>query len=1214
MAIVLIGLVLLVFVIGTWWLLGRSGNPRPNAGQFASLSMDLQQQTETEKNLGVGLLENGQFADAEKQFAAIAKLLPEEPLGWRNLTIARLLMHESGQMDIAVVQQAQKQLLSTDEKSAVTHVLAGRIAGLMGDADAAVAAFERATGLAPQDAAIAWELFQATRSASEALKQQGLLALDRASQLQPQNLFLLTEQLLVQAESQDDRLQSTLKNASTTLGWLTESVQMQNQIELPALLDQASAAASQQDWKAVMSRVRILSNVLRPQPATQSDRMRIQKHPMEFILRDFSAGDTSDADVLLTVDPVGDAGDSPDSSVTDVSFQLSKVTTPDHSFNGIVAGELADMDLDARSEIIVAHRQGVTVLKQDDTTSDWVPLLEFATSSAPSGLVLADLDLDLVERPPVADPLRNEVGLDPVCHEADIDMIVYGEQGVVVLKNHVVSDGSGRELQAVSQDAAFAELRGVTQVITSDLDHDGNLDLAVASDTGLSLWSGRGDLTYIEITGNSQLPPPEIRVTALRALDIDRDLDTDVLVAAANQSAGYLENVGHGRFRWLSIPVDDQISVKATGISAMGTNPLRSWDLLYSGPQGTFLVPTVSSQSGMVQLGKAARISNFAADGLMTWDYDNDGWVDIVTWTNDSLRIFRRHDENHFRDVSGLIDELDVPHPMRSCRTADIDQDGDSDVLLTSTQGVWLLKNQGGNRNAWLNISLRAEQEKGGQVSASGRVNHYGIGSILELRAGQKYQAQIVDSSVTHFGLGKQPADIVRVLWTNGVPANIIHPKSEQQICERQTLKGSCPYLYAWNGKQFEFVTDLLWSAPMGLQFAEGVYAPARNWEYLRIDGTRMQPEQGCYRLQVTEELWEAAYFDQVQLLAVDHPEEAEIYSNEKVGPAEIAEFRIHSVRNPLLPITAVDQRGRDVLAAVRQRDGIYLKAFDRKFRQGLTEEHFLELTPDLPANAGRIMLFLTGWIYPTDTSLNVALGKSRDLSGPRPPSLWIQNAAGEWREAMPFMGFPGGKTKTIAIDLTDVFKAGDKRLQIRTTAEICWDDAFFAVDELQGEFVVTPLDLTAADLHYRGFSRIVPDPGYGPESLDYMHVDHAAAHWPPMTGRFTRYGDVSELVQAEDDLLVVMGSGDELTLEFAVPTTPLRPGWKRDFLIHNIGWDKDADLNTIYGQSVEPLPFGSMSGYPYRWDEAYPETILHTDYLQRYQTRRQFSGPFRRF
>ena len=113
--IVLSGIAILVIVTGTWWLKGKSGKPTVVAGYFASLSVDLQQQTETEKNLGVGLLENGQFTDAEKKFAAIAALLPEEPLGWRNLTIARLLTHESGQMEIAVAHQALNQTMLTND-------------------------------------------------------------------------------------------------------------------------------------------------------------------------------------------------------------------------------------------------------------------------------------------------------------------------------------------------------------------------------------------------------------------------------------------------------------------------------------------------------------------------------------------------------------------------------------------------------------------------------------------------------------------------------------------------------------------------------------------------------------------------------------------------------------------------------------------------------------------------------------------------------------------------------------------------------------------------------------------------------------------------------------------------------------------------------------------------------------------------------------------
>jgi len=53
----------------------------------------------------------------------------------------------------------------------------------------------------------------------------------------------------------------------------------------------------------------------------------------------------------------------------------------------------------------------------------------------------------------------------------------------------------------------------------------------------------------------------------------------------------------------------------------------------------------------------------------------------------------------------------------------------------------------------------------------------------------------------------------------------------------------------------------------------------------------------------MTEELWEATYLDRMELIAVDHPAEVDIFSNEKVGPPEIAEFKIHTVRDRRLPL-----------------------------------------------------------------------------------------------------------------------------------------------------------------------------------------------------------------------------------------------------------------------------------------------------------------------
>ncbi|HEX7446989.1 MAG TPA: hypothetical protein VF306_05560, partial [Pirellulales bacterium] len=194
--------------------------------------------------------------------------------------------------------------------------------------------------------------------------------------------------------------------------------------------------------------------------------------------------------------------------------------------------------------------------------------------------------------------------------------------------------------------------------------------------------------------------------------------------------------------------------------------------------------------------------------------------------------------------------------------------------------------------------------------------------------------------------------------------------------------------------------------------------------------------------------------------------------------------------------------------------------------------------------------------------------------------------------------------------DLTDVFLTDDYRLRIATNLEIFWDEAFLTVDETPAPIELKELSLSSADLHFRGFSHRSPGQNFGPERYDYDRVS-TAPKWPPMEGNFTRYGPVDELLAETDDLLVIVGAGDELSLNFAVPAADPPAGWKRDFLIYNAGWDKDCDLNTVYGETVEPLPFAAMSGYPYGGDESYPDSERHRQYLRTYQTRAQDPGGF---
>jgi hypothetical protein len=302
--------------------------------------------------------------------------------------------------------------------------------------------------------------------------------------------------------------------------------------------------------------------------------------------------------------------------------------------------------------------------------------------------------------------------------------------------------------------------------------------------------------------------------------------------------------------------------------------------------------------------------------------------------------------------------------------------------------------------------------------------------------------------------------------------------------------------------------------------------------------------------------------------------------------------------------------------------DGDYVQPFAGRIMQGVVDEWTMELdlgklSDDAGLKPANVRLFLIGWVFPTDTSLNQAILQNPTIDPPAPPSLEVIDADGRWQTVRPFIGFPSGKTKAMVIDVSDAFLTDDYRIRIRSGMELYWDQAFFTINESDAETVSQACELRSADLHFRGFSsRVYADNalfrnGHAPEGYDYDSVT-TEPRWNEMTGRFTRYGTATTLLEAQDDRLVVMGPGDELTVSFAVPAAPTPAGWKRDFVLYNVGWDKDADLNTVYGQSSEPYPFKAMSRYPIAPDESQPSSQEYQQYMRDFQTREYIPYRFR--
>ncbi|MFN2567297.1 MAG: FG-GAP-like repeat-containing protein [Gemmatimonadaceae bacterium] len=793
-----------------------------------------------------------------------------------------------------------------------------------------------------------------------------------------------------------------------------------------------------------------------------------------------------------------------------------------------------------------------------------------------------------------------------------LDLFVIGGEG----RGHLLRNRGNGTFVEVTAKAGVADVKGARKALFVDLDHDGDLDLLLIAGGARTVYRNNLDGTFAEATASLGLAGG---APARDAVFGDFDGDGRIDVFATNEQGGdaLLRNGGAQRFT----DVTDTSGLAPSG----GSGAAAAGDYDNDGFLDLFVAsmnggePALWRNKGNGTFTRDAR-SNAAVQTLRSTaglaatslDYDNDGWLDLIVAgaplergkASPSVFLFRNDGTGRFLDRSTLVPEDARAAGASAIAVSDVDNDGDEDLVLIDGAGApRLLRNDFGNSNLAVNVELKALR------TGSGKNNAFGIGARLELRAGEIYQTRVVTGRTTHFGLGPHlKADVLRVEWPNGVPQTVYFPGSDQDVVEREMLKGSCAFVYTWDGKGFRFVTDAMWRSalgmPLGLMGSTSAFAPAgASQEYVRISGDALQPRGGRYVLQLTEELWETAYADEVKLVAVDHPDSVDVFVDERFVPPGPVTLRLFQVGQRSLPLSATDERGHDVLPALRESDDVYVSNLTPTQYQGVVEPHDLIL--DLGEEAGRpgTFLFLRGWIYPTDASINVALSQQSSVRLAS-PSLAVRDASGRWR-AVADIGFPSGKDKTIVVDLAGKFPTADRHVRIRTNMQIYWDQAFVARAPANGPAKITTLAPLSADLHYRGFSRMYRKGGrYGPYWFAYGDVSKESP-WRPIEGAFTRFGDVLPLLRSPDDMYVIMGPGDEVTIEFdAGSTSSLPPGWKRDFVLYTDGWIKDSDLNTAFGTTVGPLPFHGARSYPYGPGEAYPADSRHQRYLREYNTR----------
>ncbi len=757
----------------------------------------------------------------------------------------------------------------------------------------------------------------------------------------------------------------------------------------------------------------------------------------------------------------------------------------------------------------------------------------------------------------------------------------------------------------------------------ADFDLEGDLDLYLATDSNNKLYRNNLDGTFIDIGEEAGVNGQQVTSRDISFGDFDDDGDMDIFILNYLAPNRYYDNLRQGYFQNIS---------EHTGLANTGSGAVVAGDYNNDGHLDLFITDlTGENHSLMRNLGDGTfqrdnesdkvfdQMGDFSGRDAAFFDADNDGFLDLAIAGIAQNRVIKHsgiwllynNGEGKYRNATELL-----PNNITATtqvEVVDYDNDGDLDLLLVGLKGnLRLLRNDGGNVYNYLNVQLS------GLRTGSSKNNFFGIGSKIEVKSGDLYQMRVMTEPMAHFGLGdRDKADVVRVLWTNGVPQNRFNPERNQTIVETQILKGSCPWLFTWNGKEYEFVTDVLWASalgmPLGIMSGEPFYAfPNSAREYFKIPGEKLIPKDEHYLLQFSTELWETPYLDQVKLLVVDHPDSIDIVLDGTFIPPPFPPFRIYAITEKRQPLSAHDEKGNNVLERILHADGNYVSNLTPATYQGVTKTHDLILDLGDISSADSVHLFLYGWLFPTDASINVNMAQS-SIAESIFPHLQVIDKNGKWKTVIENISFPKGKNKTMVVDLTGRFPTNNYQIRIRTNMQIYWDQIYFSANVSSDSINITTLSPLSADLHYRGFSKLTKATQYSPVIPDYNSVS-TVPKWRDLTGAYTRYGDVLPLLEESDSKYVIMNAGEEISITFdANEAKKLQPGWSRDFIFYNDGWLKDGDLNTAHGQTVTPLPFHGMKSFPPEHNDLYPDDDEFVTYMKTYNTRTVTTDSFQK-
>ena len=719
--------------------------------------------------------------------------------------------------------------------------------------------------------------------------------------------------------------------------------------------------------------------------------------------------------------------------------------------------------------------------------------------------------------------------------------------------------------------------------------------------------------------------------SGIAILDVDNDRDLDLISVSDGSPPQVILNDRLGQFH-IGVAGGFPASIEASGVLVTDFDGDGRSDLVApcaSGPVLSWRNVTEKTRTGETKLGFEAWPNNAVRwRSSQAIDLDLDGRFDLLGTPASSGNSTDLHPPSWARSDGKRFEmkslALGTENPTCDVVSAcDLVGDTLPDLIVVRPGEVPLLAVNKGNGQNWLALQLGGHWRVKPELM---RTNSHAIGTRVVLEGAGlhvSYEHTTQDAglgqSITPIILGlgqKEKTDLVHLRWPDGVMQCELNIAANQQLAvgENNRKTGSCPVLFTWNGQRFVCIGDFLGGGGLGYLVAPGVYSQPDRDEAVAIAGDQLSPVGGVFRLSISEPMDEIAYIDHVRLEVIDRPPGVMANPDERFAPeGKRPTGELVAWKTQIEPVRSEDLKGRDLTETLRLWDRRTADHFRKRSGwTGYTEEHgiILDFGDRLSrySSSAQLVLCLAGWVeYPYSQTNYAAATAGVSLN---PPGIERLRSDGSWEVIEAHAGYPAGMPRLTTIELTGKLTGPNCVLRIKTNMECYYDQAFIAVRDTEAErsLRVSTLQVARAVLGYRGYTREVSPDGRQPLLYDYDYVDPAPL--ARFSGKLTRYGEVANLLQGDDDLLCLIGPGDEACIEFdAKGLPPLPNGWSRSYVLRSFGYCKDADPFTAASDTVGPLPWRRMPEFPFHADVKRSRNAAFDMYLRQYQTRKAGEG-----